>query len=151
MSAAALYEAALAFLELDLRATVNQEQPDLLEAGSVTAARATKTRIARRDKPHAATLEIVLSRRREEPEGIDTDRVHLDFDVRCLLRKKDQSEGGELARLAEDVARALVRRYRRIADMPVPVLGATFRYVDAFVLRVDDDLRSGELVRSVSA
>src|SRR5205807_223771 len=104
---AALYEAAVAFMEGDVLAAINQEQPGLLVAGSVTAARSTKGRIARRDKLHAATVEIVLFRRREEAEGIDSDRVILEFDLRCVVRRKDQSEGKDQAQLTADMARAL--------------------------------------------
>ena len=146
---AALYEAALAFLEGDVLAAINQEQPGLLAPGSVTAARATKGRFARRDKPHAATVEIVLFRRREEAEGIDSDRVVLELDLRCVVRRKDQSEGKDQAQLTADMARALVRHFRRGTDLNVPVAGATFRHADAVVQRVDDDPSSSELARSI--
>jgi hypothetical protein len=149
MSSAALYEAALAFLEKDVFEAVNQEQPGLLVPGSVTAARATKNRPARRDKPHATTVEIVLAKRREEAEGIGSDRVYLDFDLRCSLRQKDQSEGKEQARLTDEVARALVRHYRRISELPLPVPGASFRYADAHILQVDEDPKPFELARSI--
>ena len=150
MTAAALYDAAVAFLEADVLAAVNAEQPGLLAAGSVTAARLTKNRFARRDKPHAATVEIVLFRRREETEGIGSDRVHLDFDLRCIVRRKDQSEGKEQARTADEIARAIVRRYRRTADLQLPVTGAALRYTDAHLLHVDDEPASGEVTRAVT-
>lgn len=149
MSAAALYDAAVAFLEADVFAAVNGEQPGLLAPGSVTGARSTKSRIARRDKLHAATVEIALFRIREEADGIDTDRVHLDFDLRCVVKRKDQSEGKEQARTADAIARTIVRHYRRVAGLQLPVPGATFRSADAQVLRVDDEPASGEVVRSV--
>jgi len=147
---APLYEAAVAFLERDVLATINSEQPGLLVPGAVTAARLTsKQRFARRDKPHAATVEIVFVKRREDAEGLGSDRVFLEFDLRCLARKKDQSEGREQARLVADMARALVRQYRRRADLQVPVSGAAFRYTDAQLLHVDEDPGSAELARSV--
>ena len=146
---AALYEAAVAFLEADVLAAINQEQPALLAPGSVTAARATKGRSVRRDKPHAATVEIVLVRRREEAEGIDSDRVVLELELRCVVRRKDQSEGKDQAQLTADMARALVRHFRRVTDLNVPAAGATFRHADAAVYRVDDDPGSGELARSI--
>lgn len=149
MSSAALYRAAVAFLEGDVLATVNQEQPGLLAPGSVTAARAAKKRFARRDKSTAAAVEIVLVRRREEAEGLASDRVHLDFDLRCLVRQKDATEGKEQARVVDDMARALVRRFRRVADLPLPAPGVTFRHADAQVLHVDEEPDSGELARSV--
>ncbi len=146
---AALYEAAVSFLESEVMAAVNAELPGLLVPSSVTGARATKNRFARRDKPHAATVEVVLFRRREESDGIDTDRVLLELDLRCVVRKKDQSEGKDQAQLTSDMARALVRHFRRVSDLNVPVQGASFRYADAFVLRVDEDPSSGELARSI--
>lgn len=149
MSSAALYDAAIAFLEGDVLATVNQEQPGLLVPGSVTAARAVKKRFGRRDKPNAAAIEIVLVRRREEAEGIASDRVVLDFDLRCLVRQKDATEGKKQARLVDDMARALVHRYRRAAELQVAAPGATLRYSDAQVLHVDEEPDSGELARSV--
>lgn len=150
MSSAALLEAAFTFLEGDVLAAVNQEQPGLLVPGSVTAARpATRHRFARRDKPNAATVEIALFRRREESEGIGTDRVLLEFDLRCAVRTKDQSEGKAQAQLTADLARALVRHYRRVSEIALPVAGATLRYADAFVFRVDEDPSSGELARSI--
>jgi hypothetical protein len=150
VSSAALHEAALAFLEADVRAAIEGEQPGLLAQGAVTAARvASRQRFARRDKPHAASIEIVFVRRREEAEGIGSDRVFLEFDLRCLARKKDQSEGREQTRIVSDMARALVRRYRRRADLVLSVPGATFRYADAHILHVDEDPSSGELARSV--
>ncbi len=149
MSSAALYEAAIAFLEGDVLATVNQEKPGLLVPGSVTAARAVKKRFARRDKPNAAAVEIVLVRRRDESEGLASDRVVLDFDLRCLVRQKDATEGKQQARLVDDMARALVRRFRRVVDLQLAAPGATFRYSDAQVLHVDEEPDSGELARSV--
>jgi len=150
VSSAAITEAALAFLEADAQAAINAEQLGLLAPGAVTAARlASKPRFARRDKPHAATVEVVLVRRREEAEGIGSDRVFLEFDLRCVVRRKDQSEGREQARVVGDMARALVRRYRRQAELAIPISGAVFRYADARLLHVDEDPASGELARSV--
>ena len=150
MSSAALLEAAFTFLEGDVLAAINQEQPGLLAPGSVTAARTTtRHRFVRRDKPNAATVEIALFRRREESEGIGTDRVHLEFDLRCAVRTKDQSEGKAQALLTADMARALVRHFRRVPDVNLQVAGATFRYADAQIFRVDEDPSSGELARSI--
>jgi len=149
VSSAALYEAAASFLEAEVLAAVLSEQPGLLAPGAVTAARSVKHRFARRDKPHPMTVEVVLFRRREEAEGLSSDRVHLDFDLRCIVRQKDQSEGKDQARLAADVARALVRHFRRVAELNVPVAGATLRDADASLLHVDEDPSSGELARSV--
>jgi len=149
LSSAALYQAAIAFLEGDVLATVNQEQPGLLVPGSVTAARFSRKRFARRDKPNAAAVEVVLIRRREEAEGLASDRVVLDFDLRCLVRQKDATEGKQQARVADDMARALVRRFRRVADLQLAAPGATFRSSDAQVFHVDEEPDSGELARCV--
>jgi hypothetical protein len=149
VSSAALYEAAVAFLEADVLNAINLEQPGLMAPGSVTAARSTRHRFARRDKPHPVAVEIVLFRGREESEGMDSDRVVFELDVRCVVRRKDQSEGKEQAQLTADMARALVRHYRRVSDLSVPVAGAAFRYADAQIFRVDEDPSSGELACSV--
>src|SRR5262245_50032995 len=99
MTAAAIYEASAVFLEADVLATVNGAYAGLLAPGAVTAARSSHAKLARRDKPHATTVEIVYVARREKPEGLDQDRVELDFDLRCTVRRKDQSAGKDQARL----------------------------------------------------
>jgi hypothetical protein len=148
MSSAALVEAALAFLPDDVSASVNAEKPGLLVPGAVTAARA-KRRGLRRDKPFAASVEIVLVTRRDEAEGIGVARVNLDFDLRCALRQKDTSEGAAQAAVVEYMARALVRRYEGVSNLPIAAVGASFRYAQAHVRVVDESPEQGELARSV--
>ena len=149
MSSAALYEVAVTFLEADVLATVNQEQPGLLGAKAVTAARSAKRRFARRDKSLPAAVEIVFVKRREEAEGLNSDRVHLEFDLRCIVCRKDASEGKQQARVADDMARALVRRFRRATELPLAAPGVAFRSADAAMLHVDEEPDSGEVARSV--
>jgi len=150
---APLYEAAIAFLDGDqgdVRTSVNAEFPGLLVAGSVTVARAAKTRQQRRENAPPLTLEIVPQGPWPAREvGIGFEERDLVFELKTTLKRKDQSAGRVQLSLVGEVARVLVARYQAMSNLDLPVTGAFFRRSSAEILEIDEAPESHELARSV--
>jgi hypothetical protein len=150
---AALYEAAVAFLDGDqgdVRTAVNAEIAGLLVSGSVTVARATKTRQQRRENAPPLTVEIVpLGPWPAREVGIGFEERDLVFELKTTLRRKDQSAGRTQLSSVGEVARVLVARYQAMSDLSLSVAGASFRRSVAELLEIDEAPESHELARSV--
>lgn len=130
MSSVASYDAAVAFLEGDsgdVLSTINAEQLGLLVPGSVKLARAPRGKWPRIPNPFPISVEIVP--RGESPVkavGIGLDEVGQVFDLGCCVRKNTTSDGKAQLNTAEDMVRALVRRYRLVSLLsPLYVTGST--------------------------
>ncbi len=153
MSKDSLYEAALTFLEGDqgdVLAAVNAELPGTLGPGSVTAARATRTRQQRRENAPPLTVEIVpVGPWPAREVGIGFEERDLVFELKTTLRRKDLSAGrAQLASVGE-VARVLVEHYRARSNLALAAKDALFRFSSAEVLEIDQVQDSHEIARSV--
>jgi len=150
---AELYEAAVSFLDGDqgdVRTAVNAEIPGLLAPGSVTVARATRTRQQRRENAPPLTVEIVpLGPWPAREIGIGFEERDVVFELKTTLRRKDQSAGVTQLSVVGEVARALVARYQAISNLNLTVTGASFRRSTAELLEIDEAPESHELARSV--
>ena len=150
---AQLYEAAVLFLDGDqgdVRTAVNAEVPGLLAPGSVTVARAAKTRQQRRENAPPLTVEIVpMGPWPAREVGIGFEERDLVFELKTTLKRKDQSAGRAQLSLVGEVARVLVARYQAMSNLPVTVTGAFFRRASAEILEIDEAPESHELARSV--
>lgn len=149
MPSAAIYDAAIAFLESDIITGINAEQSGLMVAGSVTTARRGDAR-PRRDKQYPASVEIVpADERPARMDGLGWELVELAFDLRCSLRRKSKSEGKDQLDVVEDMARSLERRYRGVSNLTINPAGATFRHSWAQLTAVDTTPEKSEWTHAV--
>jgi hypothetical protein len=148
-----LYDAAVAFLDGDqgdVRTTVNTAIPGVLAPGSVTVARASKTRQQRRENAPPVTVEIVPTGPWPAREiGIGWEERDLVFELKTTLRRKDSSAGRDQISIVGAIGRALVARYQAMSNLKIPVTGAVFRCSLAELLVIDEVPESYELARSV--
>lgn len=121
MASAAIYNALAAFLDGDagdVASTINAEQTGLLVSGAVTMARTHSKSAPRRLNPPSVSVEIV-PRGESTPKavGIGYEEVTHAIDLECSVRRKDLPQGKNQLQTVEDMARALVRRYRLVSNL----------------------------------
>jgi len=150
---AQLYEACIAFLsgdQGDVLTAVNAEIPGVLVPGSVTVARAAKTRQQRRENAPAVTVEIVAIGHWPAREiGIGFEERDVVLELKTTLRRKDTSAGAAQLSVVGAVARVLVARYQAVSNLKIAAQGASFRRGLAELLEIDEVPESYELARSV--
>lgn len=139
MASAAIWDALETFLETDVLASVNAEQPGALVAGAVTVARESTGPGGRQDKAPALSVEIVKQSEREEVIGVGVVLLHQVLALVVVLRKKDKRRGKAQVNRIDDITRAIKRRYHEASSLVIPVAGdlATFRYSEVGEVQVD--------------
>lgn len=146
MASSAIYDACLTFLESDVRTTVNAEQSNLLVSGSVFASRGR----ARKPVTYSTTVQIVpVDDVSTREVGLNLEEIDQAFELVCTVRRKATADGASPMNVAEDVARALHRRYSRVSNLAIAPSNATLVASRSERRSINEDPEAGEVVRSV--
>ena len=127
------YDTAVAFLVADIPDVVEAEQPGILNASVVIVSRVPRGTWPRSANPRSVSVEIVA--RGETPVkavGIGYDEVSQVFDLMCCVRKTTPSTGAPALDIAEDLARALFRRYRLTSGLEMTMIAPEQAFGVAF-------------------
>ena len=125
MASSAIHDALVTYLtgdSGDIRTTVNGEQSNLLPSGSVYLDTGQYTR----NTYSAQVIVRPVKEISQQANGIGSEEITHSFDLVCIVNRKASSDGSTLTDKAEDVARALVRRYQRVSNLSLAPSGGTF-------------------------